>query len=208
MRRSPRAPAVRFSLIGAGRLGCPLGRVLSRRPGYRLFGLACASSASARRAARRIGRGRPFPTAAAAVGPSTLVLLCVPDREIRRVARRLAGAPIDWRGRTVLHTSGALDSAELAPLARRGAAAGSLHPLQTFPGPLGPGNPFRGCAFAVEGDRNGRRRAESVARALGGEPFTVPTGGKAAYHLCACLVSNYLVSLADFALGLAAATGG
>lgn len=208
MSRSPRPLSVRFSLVGAGRLGIPLGRYLSRRPGYRLHGVACGSPASARRAVRRIGRGRPLPTAAAAVGPSSLILVCVPDREIRKVARRLAAAPIDWRGRTVLHTSGALDSTELAPLARRGAVTGSLHPLQTFPGALPVGNPFRGCPFAVEGAPSARRRAESVARALGGEPFTVSTGGKAAYHLCACLLSNYLVSLADFAFDLAAAAGG
>lgn len=208
MSRSPRVPAVRFSLIGAGRLGARLGRSLSRRPGYCLYGVACSSPASARRAARRIGRGRPFATAAAAVGPSALILICVPDREIRGVARRLAGAPIDWRGRTALHTSGALDSAELDAVARRGAATGSLHPLQTFPGTAPSGDPFRGCPFTVEGDPTARRRARAVALALGGEPITVPAGRKAAYHLCACFLSNYLVSLASFALDLAPGGGG
>jgi predicted short-subunit dehydrogenase-like oxidoreductase (DUF2520 family) len=188
---------VTFTLVGAGRLGLPLGRALSRNPGFRLVGTACRSAESARRAARRLGRGRAYRSVAEAAENGGLVLICVPDRNIRKVAERLAAAG-SWTGRTVLHCSGALDASELRALARRGARTGSIHPLQTFAGGPGDGRRFRNCVFAIEGEPSAVRVARSVAGALGGRAVTLAARDKIAYHLCACLLSNYLVSLVSF----------
>jgi predicted short-subunit dehydrogenase-like oxidoreductase (DUF2520 family) len=187
-----------FSLVGAGRLGLPLGRRLSRCPGYRLVGVACGSEASAWRAVRRIGRGRPYGSATEAAEKARLVLICVPDRRIAVVASRLADDRPDWTGFTVLHTSGALDASELEPLARRGAQVGSLHPLQTFSGDRHDSRRLRHCFYAVEGMPAAVRTARGLIRGLGGRAMTVPPDAKTAYHLCACLLSNYLVSLVTF----------
>jgi predicted short-subunit dehydrogenase-like oxidoreductase (DUF2520 family) len=97
-----------------------------------------------------------------------------------------------------LHTSGALDRGVLAPLARRGAATGSLHPMQTFSGRAAPH--LRGVIFAVEGDRKARRAAQAIARALGGVPVPIAGPSKPAYHAAGVLVAGHALALVEAAV--------
>ena len=193
-RNSP--PPVRCSVIGIGRLGKILAGELSVTPGYRLHGF------SRRRPYRgsRIGSGRFFPDNHSAIGPSRLVFLCVPDRELPGIARQLARSPVPWKGRIVLHTSGVLDSTILEPLAIHGARIGSFHPLQTFTGCRGDRHLLRRCPIGFEGDRQARRAAARLTRAWSGRLIDLSPELKPAYHLTACLLSNYLVSLVSHAL--------
>lgn len=195
-------PPTRFSLVGAGRMGTALGRILSRSSRFRLEGIICGSLASSRRAAARIGRGRGFSAATAAVGESNLVLICVPDRQIAQVARALAASDLCWKNRTVLHTSGAQDRSELSALARKGAHTGSIHPLQTLTGGQSDVRNLRGAPVFLEGDARAVRVGREIARALGGRAAVIPAEGKTAYHLCACFLSNYLVCLVSLGLDL------
>ena len=189
-------PPVRCSVIGIGRLGKILAGELSVTPGYRLHGF------SRRRPYRgsRIGSGRFFPDNLSAVGPSRLVFLCVPDRELSGIARQLARSPVPWKGRIVLHTSGVLDSTVLEPLAVHGARIGSFHPLQTFTGCRDDRHLLRNCPIGFEGDRQARRAAARLTRAWSGRLIDLSPELKPAYHLTACLLSNYLVSLVSRAL--------
>ncbi len=120
------------SIVGAGRVGRALGRRL-REIGWTIGAVVTRSSATAREAVRRIGAGRPHAGLTRQLLNADLVLIATPDSQIAGVAEQLAEmGGEEWRGRVVLHTSGAMDSSALAPLQRRGAATGSLHPLQTF----------------------------------------------------------------------------
>jgi predicted short-subunit dehydrogenase-like oxidoreductase (DUF2520 family) len=116
-------------------------------------------------------------------------VLATPDDALPHVAQALAkiGGPA-WRGKVVLHTSGALDSSVLAPLARLGAATGSLHPMQTFGGRIIPN--LRGVIFAVEGNPKALRVARSVARTLGGVPVVIAGRDKPIYHAAAVLAAG------------------
>jgi predicted short-subunit dehydrogenase-like oxidoreductase (DUF2520 family) len=93
------------------------------------------------------------------------ILICVPDRALKSVVAELCAAPIRWNGKAVVVCSAWLDSAELIPLASRGASIGSL---TTIPG-------FDDAKYLVEGDRlavneakrlveNAERRAVSIER--------------------------------------------
>src|SRR2546428_12543515 len=99
-----------FAVIGAGRLGRTLGRLLMRR-GYLPTGLSCRSLRSARQARAFIGAGEPTTSNVKAAARATLVLMATPDREIAAVARELARARLSWGGRIVAHTRGAVSSA-------------------------------------------------------------------------------------------------
>jgi predicted short-subunit dehydrogenase-like oxidoreductase (DUF2520 family) len=112
-------------------------------------------------------------------------LLATPDSAIAATAKRLSVAPgfspaQVLRGKIVLHTSGAINSRVLAPLARLGAAVGSMHPFQTF-GARGIPD-LRGVTFTVEGDPRAVRMARRIARQLGGIPIQIPAAAKPAYH--------------------------
>ena len=101
----------------------------------------------------------------------------------------------EWRSKVVLHTSGALDERELSPLAKLGASAGSMHPLQTFSGRAS--TPLDGVVFAIQGDPRAQRAARRIARALGGFPVSLRTGAKPAYHAAAVLAAGGFDALLD-----------
>jgi len=127
-----------------------------------------------------------------------VILLATPDKTLAGVAEQLARiAGNACRGKVVLHTSGALDSGVLAPLARLGAATGSLHPMQTFTGREVP--KLKGVVFAVEGDPAARRVAERIARELGGVPVIIDASSKAAYHAAGALVAGHSLALIEAA---------
>jgi predicted short-subunit dehydrogenase-like oxidoreductase (DUF2520 family) len=109
------------------------------------------------------------------------------------------------RGRIVVHSSGALSAAVLAPAARAGASTASVHPLMTFPtrDPV----PLSGVFFAVEADAAAHRKLYGLIRKLKGQPFTITSSGKAFYHAMGMLSSPLLVSLMAAAEECAARSG-
>lgn len=138
-----------------------------------------------------------------ACAEAEVVLLCVPDGEIAAAAVTVAAAAP--RLRLIGHTSGATELAALTAARGGGAAAFSIHPLQTIPDG---GAPLAGCPAAVEG--SGPEAAEfarELAVALGMRPFELPAGSRAAYHAAAAIASNFLVALEESAAGLLAAAG-
>jgi len=194
------------ALIGTGRLGSSLARALPPSI-FSIAALHDQDGAAARRCRRRIGRGRVVRTAAAAAAAGDVILLCVPDGAVAEVVAKLAEAPLRWKGKIVLHTSGALSSRELAPLKRAGAAVGSVHPAQSFAGPETPPSRFRGVFFAVEGDPKAAAAGKRLARSVGGRPFAVKPVDKALYHAACSLASNMLVPLFDSACAVLESIG-
>lgn len=133
-----------------------------------------------------------------------LIWLCVPDSEIARTARAFAGR-LQWKGRVVLHSSGALTSDELNPLRRKGAAVASVHPLMTFVRGSRPS--LAGVPFAIEGDAAAVRMARRIVRALGGKPYSITKQDKAAYHAWGMFASPLLTALLATSEQVAAVAG-
>jgi len=185
-----------LAIVGAGRVGQTLGRALRRR-GWRVGAVVTRQLSTARAAVRFIGAGKPISDLRFEISKTDLCLLTTADSQISSTARALARVGGDWRGRVVLHTSGALSSRELAPLRRRGAAVGSCHPIYPFPRPL---RSFpRGVVFDIEGDRRAVRVATGLARALGGVPVRLSPRGKVLCHASGTLAAGHLLALVDLA---------
>ncbi len=125
----------------------------------------------------------------------TVVLLCVPDREIAAAAGAVRA------GALVGHCSGA---ATLEPL--RPHEAFSLHPLMT----VSAGRPAvfagAGCAIAGTTDR-ALALARGLASALRMHAVVVADSDRALYHAAASMASNYLVTLESSAEQLAGRAG-
>ncbi|HVM56706.1 MAG TPA: DUF2520 domain-containing protein [Gaiellaceae bacterium] len=114
-----------------------------------------------------------------------LVLLCVPDGAIAKVAASVERGP--W----VAHVSGATPLAALAPHERRF----SVHPLQTFTRARGP-EQLDGAWAAVCAETDEARAAGfGLAETLGLRPFELDDSARTLYHAGAVFVSNYLVTL-------------
>jgi len=158
------APAVtRVSVVGRGRLGSAIAPALAHA-GYTVFGPT--------------GRDEP-------VGDADVVLLCVPDREIRDAAAAASG-----HATFIGHTSGAtgLDDVDFG-----------LHPLQTFAGDDDP-SVFAGIGAAIGGrSPEALAIARSLATALGMHAFEIADADRARYHAAAAFAANFVVTLEGLA---------
>lgn len=189
-------------IIGAGTVGSALAVVLARA-GYSIAGVASRNPESAQALAARLPGKVPALDAQAVVDRADLVLLAVPDDAIQAVATGLA-----WpAGRAVVHCSGAATSDLLTPAAA-GSRTGSFHPLQTFAGVDEAIALLPNSTFAIEtADERLAPALEELAVAIGARSIRLRAEDKAAYHLSAVLVSNYLVTLTQLATDLWAGFG-
>lgn len=189
------------SIIGSGRLGSALALALSVA-GYPIEVMVARKRAHARKAATLAGA-----LMASAMDDlrrlpgSEVILIATPDDEIDNVAQRVAGlADGKVRGQFAFHTSGALSSDVLAPLAAVGFQVGSLHPLVSISDPQSGAASLRGTFYCVEGEPSAVRLAHSIVRDLKGQSFAVPRESKPLYHAAAVMASGHLVSLFDLAV--------
>jgi len=122
-----------------------------------------------------------------------IAILCVPDAAIHDAAAAARPhAPL------VGHVSGAtgLDDVDF-----------SIHPLQTFTGSEPP-SVFHGIGAAIDGRTpEALATAESVARALGAQPFQVDDAHRAGYHASASIASNLILAVLDAAERVAGSAG-
>lgn len=148
-----------------------------------------------------------------------LILIATPDDALASVAEKLAGefahrqadesaarnsavkrTRNKMRMPVVLHTSGALDSTVLTPLAQLGCATGSLHPLVAVSGHTTQN--FDGVFFCLEGASGAIKVARKLVRALGGKFFQIETKDKPLYHAAAVMAAGHLVALHSVACEL------
>jgi predicted short-subunit dehydrogenase-like oxidoreductase (DUF2520 family) len=199
------------SIIGAGRLGQALAIAL-QSSGYPILALVARHRQKAEKAAALMADSKPQPRGLAAnqlmeLPPTDLVLIATPDDAIEKTARALAIFSVGQSRRTVLHTSGALSSEVLAPLAASGFQTGSIHPLVSISDPASGAEALRGAFYCLEGTRKAKLLAESIVRDLGGHSFSIKPESKALYHAAAVMASPHLVALFDLATEMLAACG-
>jgi predicted short-subunit dehydrogenase-like oxidoreductase (DUF2520 family) len=194
-----------LAIIGAGRVGRALGRRLSEL-GWKIGTVVTRSEPTARRAAKFIGAGQAHAGISRQILAARVILIATPDDVVAEVARELARiGGEELRGKVVLHTSGALDASVLDAVREQGAAAGSMHPMQTFSGVGVP--PLEGKVFAVEGDAAAVRMARQIARALGGSPVKIDGAKKPLYHAAGALAAGHVLAVMEMATQLLMSIG-
>jgi predicted short-subunit dehydrogenase-like oxidoreductase (DUF2520 family) len=194
--------------VGAGNLGSVLALSL-HSAGFRVNEIIARENSRSLRKTSALAKrvGASVSTVASAALDADVILLCVPDDAIASVARGLARLPRSWRGKVALHTSGASASSELTPLKKKGAAVGSMHPMNTFVPGSEPN--LAGTPFAVEGDAPAVRLAKEIASKIngGGEVFTIKPEAKVLYHAVGAFASPLLVSMLSVAERVAKSAG-
>lgn len=188
------------SIVGAGRVGRALGRRLHEL-GWRVGGVTGRSISTARAAVRAIGAGQAFGGVTHQILNSKVVLITTPDGAIEAVAKNLAQlGGKEWSGKVALHTSGALDSSVLRPLALLGAATGSMHPMQTFSKQNFPD--LAKCIFGIEGGPAALQVARKMIHQMGGVAVRLSGANKAAYHAAGSFACAYVLALMETATRL------
>lgn len=191
----------KVSIIGAGRLGTALALGLVTR-GYSIEALVTRRLAQAQKGRRLVPGVRLALTdnQLDELPDSELILIATPDDTIASVAAKLAQTQrLTAPGRTVLHTSGALSSEVLKPLADPGFHTGSLHPLISVSEPRAGVASLSGAFYCVEGDQEALRVAQRIVKDLGGRSFSIESHHKALYHAAAVMASGHMTALFDLA---------
>ncbi|MED5369859.1 MAG: DUF2520 domain-containing protein [Myxococcota bacterium] len=134
-------------------------------------------------------RGEPHPTC-------DVAWLTVSDAAIASVSSLVPAGPI------VLHASG---SQGLGPVAQH-TEHGSLHPLQSFPGPEVAIPPIQDVPAAIAGTPAALDASRQLALDLGFSPFHVP-GDRRLYHASAVMAGNFATVLLQAASQLMAEAG-
>lgn len=143
----------------------------------------------------------------AEIPDADLVLITTPDDAIAETAQDLSGL---WTGQeqgTAFHTSGALSSKALSPLAKQGWQTGSIHPLVSISEPVSGAKALRGAFFCIEGTRKAKLLAEAIVRDLDGQSFSIKPESKALYHAAAVMAAPHLTALVDLAVEMLSACG-
>ena len=215
-RKRKQKPSV--SIIGTGRLGTALAVALSAQS-YTLRSLVARRIESARKTATLVSKSATFASNSTKVSDSNiaafaakqigslpqadLFLISVPDDQIESVADTLSRLRFE-RKPVALHTSGALSSEVLLPLAAQDWSVGSVHPLISVPDANAP---ISGAFWSVEGDRRAVRLAKTLVHDLGGTSFSIRTAEKPLYHAAAVMTSGNVTALFDVALEMLVACG-
>lgn len=189
------------SIIGAGRLGTSLGHALLKK-GYKIKALSCRTTSSAEESRKIIGEGIASIDNIQTARVGEIVFLCLPDEEITKVTRVLAGSDISWLKKFVFHCSGLIPSEVLKPLGDKGALTASLHPIQSFAKKKTPSAQFENIYFGLEGCDEALALSAKIVRQLGGHPLIIQPEDKALYHAACSTASNFFVVLLEMAVSL------
>jgi predicted short-subunit dehydrogenase-like oxidoreductase (DUF2520 family) len=186
------------TIIGAGRVGSVLGRVLVEE-GQTVVSVLSRTRSSARKAASFIG-AKSFSNRLSDIPPSTdCVYITTPHGAVEDVARALANLEhLQFRALAVCHASGMHTAEVLQSLGDRGATVFSFHPLQTFPRDFHPRDILptaRGIYYGVDGSRAGIAFARRLAKVLRGSVLLVPPEVRVLYHAACVVASNHLTTM-------------
>jgi predicted short-subunit dehydrogenase-like oxidoreductase (DUF2520 family) len=164
-----------------------------------------------------------------AANKSNCIFICTPDDEIEKTCRDIfeAGkAAGDKREGNILsdqkkvqakedngiirpaemfviHFSGSKKTNILNSASEAGASVACMHPLKSFASPMEAAKTLENTLYGVTYDKNDPRAKKTIdilLAILKGRNIFVENDKKTLYHACACIASNYLVSLMDFAV--------
>ncbi len=187
----PGEPPV-IGIVGAGAVGTALGVALSRA-GWPIHAVASRDAGRRERFRSLVDVGRVFADPEPILDEVELIILAVPDDAIAP----LAGSLRMYSGQAMVHTSGALGAAVLAPAMAAGTQVGSFHPLVAVADTERAVAAFRGATVAIEGDDQLAAMLGEMAEAIGAVPVRLEPGSKGAYHAAAVLAAGGFVALLD-----------
>ena len=195
---------LRLAVVGAGKVGCSLGRYLGESAAVDVVGFCSRDEAHAREAVEFAG-GAVFASPIEAARAANLLLVTTPDTSIADVWAELARAArageLSLRDKLVVHCSGALASGIFAGARKLGAHACSVHPLYAMSSRFDCWRELGRASFTLEGDDWAVDLMAGLLRARGNQVTRVAAGAKTRYHAAAVMASNLVVGLFDMAAG-------
>jgi predicted short-subunit dehydrogenase-like oxidoreductase (DUF2520 family) len=188
----------RIGFIGAGKVASAFGRYLHHRK-LSVGGYLDHSFEKARAAAQGAGT-IPCEDLIHLAERCDIILITTQDDRIAPACEALCRQARISRRHRVGHMSGAHACDLLTHARDRGATIFSLHPLQAFADPQKAFEALPDSFFALEGQGEGLPQVAQMMATLGNPCFNITSENKPLYHISACVISNFLVTLMDAGL--------
>lgn len=199
---------INLCVIGAGRVGTTVSYTLAEKelPNIKLKAISSRSVESLNRAKKILGSkaaGVIFTREnSKAVSLANCILICTPDDVINSVCSDIfKDKSKDFKNYYAIHFSGSKSLEVLNSARAAGAEIASIHPLKSFASIEEAIKSLPGTIFGVTySSIESKKMAKFLVKSLGGEIIEVENNKKPLYHAAACVASNYLVTLINYAV--------
>lgn len=193
---------MKIGFIGAGKVGCSLGKYLKESAGnWQIVGYCSRSSASAKEAAV-FTDSRVIDQAELLAQMADVIFITTPDGVIAHIWQELCDCGISLEDKVVVHCSGLLASTVFTGAGERGVTAVSLHPLYAVSDRFRSYETLSDAFFTLEGSGERMEELQQLLEASGLTLQRMDAGSKIKYHAAGTIGSNLMVGLAELAIDL------
>ena len=193
---------MQIGIIGAGKVGCSVGKYLQendalRKAGYHITGYAGRRKESVEEAATFTGT-TPFYLLSELVKKNDIVCVATPDSQIKTVWEELCKFSLE--GKIVCHFSGSLSSDLFTGREKKGVSACSVHPMYAFSSKFTSYEQLNHVIFTAEGDSYALSVVGDIFRKAGNKVCVMESAKKTRYHASASMISNLMIGLYEMSI--------
>lgn len=190
---------MKTGFIGAGKVGCSLGKLFSTR-GIEVSGYYDRNTTYAEEAAQFTG-SKVFADTETLINASDVLFITVPDGLITTVFEEIRTLPIE--GKFICHCSGSISSEDAFPgIGSTNAYEYSVHPLFAVSDRFGTYQELADAFFTLEGNRQHIDEMSRLLSSAGLRFQIIDSSSKTRYHLAAVYSSNLMLALIQKAVTL------
>ncbi len=189
---------MRIGIIGAGRVGCSIGKYL-RIKGQELAGYYDVDSGAAKEAAE-FTQTDVFGAIQKLLDSSDIIFITTPDTYIISVWEQIK--TLSLKNQIICHCSGALSSDSFSKDEHMTVSCCSIHPMLPFSNRFSSYEQLNNAFFTVEGDKKASDVLCELFRSFGNEVCIIDKSKKAKYHAAASILSNQVIAVLDMGYSL------
>lgn len=184
---------MKIGIIGAGRVGCSIGKYL-RTKDIELAGYYDVDSVAAKEAAE-FTRTESFDSLKQLADQSQIIFITTPDSFIIPVWEQLKG--LSLRNQIICHCSGALSSDSFSGRESMSVSCCSIHPMLPFSNKFSSYQQLEHAFFTVEGHPHAVQVITDLLTSYGNEVCRIDAAAKPEYHAAASILSNQVIAVLD-----------
>jgi len=184
---------MKIGFIGAGRVGCSIGKYL-QQSGICIAGYYDPQTEAADSAAAFTG-SKSYPILEDLIFHSDLLFITTPDSMIVPVWEEIR--QLSLAEKVICHCSGALPSDAFAGITEIGASGCSFHPMLPFSSRFDSFGQLKHAYFTIEGQDPAVEAVTNLFARLGNTVCRIPGEHKPKYHTAASILSNQVIAVLD-----------
>lgn len=199
---------LKIAIIGAGRLGTAIGYSIIEKnlKNIKIVSISTPTKKTLDRAKKIFGELKEnilfTNDNSAAAEKANTIFICTPDDMISKACESIynkqKGTDLD---KTIIHFSGSRSLKELKTARKKGDHIASMHPLKSFASIPEAIKTLKGTEYGITYiDKKGGNITKLLVDTLEGSSIFVEDDVRPVYHAAACIASNYLVTLIDYAV--------